>query len=405
MPNETLLKFEEKMQVLKNDGLYRTFLPLDRCAGMFPTAVARTGAPGNGSIVVWCTNDYLGMGQNPLATDAMIQATREFGVGSGGSRNISGTTHLHVELECELASLHGKDAALIFSSGYVSNEASLTAIAQVLPDSIFISDALNHASLIQGIRNSRADKMVFRHNDTDHLDSLLAKLDPQRPKIIVLESVYSMEGDVAPLKAIADLAEKYGAMTFLDEVHAVGIYGPEGAGVAAEFGIADRFDIIQGTLAKGFGTVGGYITGPVPVVDAVRSLGNSFIFTTSLPPGNVAAALAAVRWLRQSNVERETLRRKSRLLHERLQRAAIPVTSRDTHIAPVMIGDGARCTAVSKRLLTEFGIYVQPVNFPSVPRGTERLRVTPTPLHSDEEIERFVQALDQVLGDARWMAA
>lgn len=391
--------FERKIRSLQQEGLYRTFIPISRRAGAYPSAF-RLGPDGDSnSVIVWCTNDYLGMGQNTAAIEAMIAATRELGTGSGGSRNISGTTRFHVELEAELVSLHRKQAALLFSSGYMANEASLVAIAQVLPDCVFVSDELNHASLINGIRNSRAEKVIFRHNDVDHLRELLAGIAPHRPKIIVFESIYSMEGDAAPLVAMADLAEEFGAMTFLDEVHAVGMYGPEGAGLAAELGLAHRFDIIQGTLAKGFGSVDGYIAGPASVVDAVRSLGASFIFTTSLPPGNVAAALAAIRWLRQSEAERTALRRKVQLLHAGLAEHGIPVASRETHIAPVMIGDEERCRKIARRLLEEHAIYVQPVNFPSVPLGTARLRVTPTPLHSDQEISRFLDALHSVMSD------
>jgi len=405
MLDKTLLKFEEQITKLKREGIYRTFVPLNRQTGNFPSAVLQDQNTPGRVVDIWCTNDYLGMGQNQLAIGAMNKATKEHGIGSGGSRNISGTTRFHEELEHELASLHRKEAALIFSSGYASNEASITAIAQILPDCVFLSDELNHASLIQGIRNSRVEKVVFRHNDVSHLEDLLRNIDQKRPKIIVLESIYSMEGDIGPLMAVADLAEKYGAMTFLDEVHAVGIYGPEGAGIAAELGIADRFDIIQGTLGKSFGSVGGYITGRACVVDAIRSLGNSFIFTTSLPPGNVAAALTTVRWLRNSNTERDTLKQKTKLLHALLQENGIPVTSQDTHIAPVLIGDGARCASMAKQLMSEFGIYVQPVNFPSVPKGTERLRVTPTPLHSDEDIRQFVHALSQVFGNEKRRSA
>jgi 5-aminolevulinate synthase len=396
--------FENKIARLRQDGLYRTYIPINRKAGAFPQAT-RDIDPGSSKVVVCCTNDYLGMGQHPGTIAAMIEATKELGAGSGGSRNIAGTSRYHVALEAELAALHRKEAGLLFTSGYTSNEASLSAIAQVLPDCVFVSDELNHASLIQGIRNSRAEKAIFRHNDANHLRDILSRIAPERPKVVVFESIYSMEGDSSPLEAIADAADEFGAMTFLDEVHAVGMYGPEGAGMAAERGIADRFDIIQGTLAKGFGAVGGYITGSAPVVDAVRSLGSSFIFTTSLPPGNVAGALAAVRWLRQSDAERAALRAKVKLLHAQLEEHGIQVASRDTHIAPVIIGDAERCTEVARRLLNEFGIYVQPINYPSVPVGTARLRVTPTPLHSDAEIDRFVSALQLTLKGSILLAA
>lgn len=391
--------FERKIQNLRQQGLYRTFIPISRQAGAYPLAIRAKSGIDASPIVVWCTNDYLGMGQNTTAIDAMVVATEELGIGSGGSRNIAGTTRFHLELEAELASLHRKEAALLFTSGYASNEASLTSIAQVLPNCVFISDELNHASLIHGIRNSRAEKQVFRHNDVKHLRELLAGIPLGRPKIIVFESIYSMEGDTAPLTAIAELAEEFEAMTFLDEVHAVGMYGPEGAGLAADYGLADRFDIIQGTLAKGFGSIGGYVTGSAPVVDAIRSLGAAFIFTTSLPPGNVAAALATVRWLRHSDAERVALRQKVKLLQSGLEEYGIPVASRDTHISSVMIGDGNKCREVARRLLEDFQAYVQPVNFPSVPIGTARLRVTPTPLHSDDEVGRFLSALHSVMNE------
>lgn len=388
--------FDGRIRTLKAEGNYRIFIPIRREAGNFPHA-RRFEENGDSAVVVWCSNDYLGMGQHPAVIEAATIAVREAGVGTGGSRNISGTTKYHVELEHELASLHHKEAALLFTSGYASNEASLTVIGQVLPGCIFVSDELNHASLIQGIRHSQAKKAIFRHNNVRHLEQVLRELPEQAPKVIVLESIYSMEGDIAPLAEIAELAKSYGALTFLDEVHAVGMYGPEGAGIAASLGIADKFDIIQGTLAKGFGSVGGYITGPGYVVDAVRSLASSFIFTTSLPPANVAGALAAVRWLRHSETERQTLRRKVRLLHEKLAEYQIPVASKSTHIAPVMINNGPLCSQVSAKLLNDWGIYVQAINAPSVPVGTQRLRVTPTPLHSDAEIDRFAGALHSIL--------
>lgn len=397
MDTRIINRFEKTIRDMKSRGLYRDFLPISRIAGSFPNADRGDPACNWPHIKVWCTNDYLGMGQHASAIDVMVRITQRHGIGSGGSRNISGTTTYHVALEEELASLHQKDAALVFTSGYMSNEASITAISKVLPDAIFFSDELNHASIIQGIRNSRARKEVFRHNDTAHLRELLQQSDPDSPRVIICESIYSMEGDVGPLEEIADIAAEFDALTFLDEVHAVGLYGPGGGGIAANLGISDRFDIIQGTLAKGFGSIGGYITGPAAIVDAVRSFGSSFIFTTSLPPGNVASALETVKWLRKSDNERNILRRKVRLLHKCFEENSIPVVSKETHIAPVMIGDGDRCKEAAKHLLRKHGIYVQPVNYPSVPFGTARLRVTPTPLHQDEDIVSLAVALRETL--------
>ncbi|MEV4436015.1 5-aminolevulinate synthase [Streptomyces sp. NPDC049585] len=387
--------FSAEIEKLKERGGYRTFLEVARMAGEFPAALKH--GPGDGRrISVWCSNDYLGMGQHPLVLEAMKRAVDESGAGSGGSRNISGNHRYHVELERELADLHGMEAALIFPSGYAANDAALTVLAGRLPGCVVFSDELNHASMIAGIRHSGAEKHVFRHNDMEHLEELLAGTDPALPKIIALESVYSMESDVAPLERVAELARTYNAFTYLDEVHAVGMYGPHGAGKAAELGLDGRFDVVQGTLAKAFGTAGGYVAGPAAVVDAIRSFASAFIFTTSLPPAVAAGALAAVRHLKRSEQERKQLQAKAGLLQELLRERGIPVVSEAAHIVPVLIGDAAKCREVASELLDQHGYYVQPINAPSVPTGTERLRVTPTPQHSEDEIVGFARALDGV---------
>ncbi|MFI6687713.1 5-aminolevulinate synthase [Streptomyces sp. NPDC050485] len=387
--------FAHEIEALKKRGNYRTFVSIERLAGSFPQALQHDS--GNGRrIRVWCSNDYLGMGQNPLVLAAMHKAIDESGAGSGGSRNISGNNRYHVLLEQELADLHGTEAALIFPSGYSANDAALTVLAGRLPGCVVLSDELNHASMIAGIKHSGAEKVIFRHNDIDHLEELLAGLAPEAPKVIALESIYSMESDVAPLEQICELAERYGAFTYLDEVHAVGMYGPQGAGIAAELGIADRFDVIQGTLAKAFGIAGGYVAGPASVIDAIRSFASAFIFTTSLPPAIAAGALAAVRHLKRSDRERTDMREKAALMHRMLRSLGIPVVSDDAHIVPVLVGDAHKCREVAAQLMDRHGIYVQPINSPSVPVGTERLRVTPTPHHSEDEIHGFVDALDAV---------
>ncbi|MGX1133517.1 5-aminolevulinate synthase [Streptomyces glaucescens] len=387
--------FASQLADLRERGAYRTFLEVERLAGSFPAALKHGPGPGR-RIRVWCSNDYLGMGQHPLVLEAMKRAVDESGAGSGGSRNISGNHRYHVELERELADLHGMESALVFPSGYAANDAALTVLAGRLPGCVVLSDELNHASMIAGIRHSGAQKLIFRHNDLDHLEELLAGTDPAAPKIVALESVYSMESDVAPLAQVAELARAYGAFTYLDEVHAVGMYGPEGAGKAAELGLQGRFDVVQGTLAKAFGTAGGYVAGPASVVDAIRSFASAFIFTTSLPPAVAAGALTAVRHLKRSEAERNALREKSALLHGLLREHGIPVVSDAAHIVPVLIGDAHACREVAGELLERHGCYVQPINAPSVPTGTERLRVTPTPQHGDHEIAAFADALDDI---------
>ncbi|MFF8830393.1 5-aminolevulinate synthase [Streptomyces sp. NPDC015131] len=373
----------------------REFLEIGRRSGHYPLASARRDGV-DSEVSVWCSNDYLGMGQNPQVVAAMQAAIDAHGVGSGGSRNIGGTNHHHVLLENELADLHGKEAALLFSSGYTANEGSLTVLAGMPENTVVFSDAKNHASIIDGLRHSRAKKHVFRHNDTAHLEELLAAAPADCPKLIVAETVYSMSGNVAPLAEIADLADRYGATTFIDEVHAVGMYGPQGAGIAAREGIADRFTVVMGTLAKGFGTVGGYIAGPAAVVDAVRTYSRSFVFTTSLPPAVAAAALASVQYLRSSDVERKLLSENARLLHGLLVAADIPFLSTDSHIVSALIGDDDLCKRASRLLYERHGIYVQPINAPSVPAGEEILRIAPSAVHDQGDVETFARALREV---------
>ncbi|MEU3037995.1 5-aminolevulinate synthase [Streptomyces griseoaurantiacus] len=393
--NRLLDHFAGELEAL--GGQRRDFLEIGRRAGRFPSALARLqDAPSDVEISVWCSNDYLGMGQHPSVLEAAKNAVDAFGAGSGGSRNIGGTNFYHVLLEQELAELHGKEAALVFSSGYTANDGALTVLAGRAPGTLVFSDALNHASIIDGLRHSGAEKRIFRHNDVAHLRELLAAADPERPKLIVLESVYSMSGDVAPLAEFADLAEEFHAATFVDEVHAVGMYGPQGAGIAALEGIADRFTVFMGTLAKGFGTAGGYIAGPADLVDAVRALSRPFIFTTSLPPATAASALAAVQHLRSSEAERDRLAANAGLLHRLLGERRIPFVSDESHIVSVFVGDDAQCRRASAILLERHGIYVQPINAPSVRAGEEILRVAPSATHTLGDVEKFAEALDGI---------
>jgi 5-aminolevulinate synthase len=391
--------FATKLDGLRDEGRYRIFAELERRAGQFPTAKRFDGngsAVPVGEVAVWCSNDYLGMGQNPKVIAAMHEALDACGAGAGGTRNISGTNHYHVLLERELADLHGKEAALLFTSGYVSNWATLSTLGASLPACVIVSDAGNHASMIEGIRHSKAEKRIFRHNDWKDLDRILGEYPADRPKIVAFESVYSMDGDIAPIREIVEIAEKHGALTYLDEVHAVGMYGPRGGGVAEREGLMDRIDVIEGTLGKAFGVVGGYITGSARLIDFVRSFASGFIFTTALPPHVAAGALASIRHLKVSDVERMGQRAAVRKVRARLDSIGIPTMPNDSHIVPVMVGHAAKCKWISDLLLDGYGIYVQPINYPTVPKKTERLRITPTPLHTDGDIDQLVHALSDL---------
>jgi 5-aminolevulinate synthase len=388
--------FDEAIDRLHAEGRYRVFIEILRNKGMFPNARCFAGHNGPKPITVWCSNDYLAMGQHPKVIAAMEEALHNVGAGSGGTRNIGGNTHYHIELEAELADLHGKEGALLFTSGYVSNDATLSTLAKILPGCVIFSDELNHASMIAGIRNSGAEKRVWRHNDVAHLEELLAATDPEVPKLIAFESVYSMDGDIAPIHAICDLADKYNALTYIDEVHAVGMYGPRGGGITDRDEAAHRLTIIEGTLGKAFGVMGGYIAADSKIIDVIRSYAPGFIFTTSLSPVLVAGVLASVRHLKSSSAERDGQQAAAATLKQMFRDAGLPVMPSTTHIVPLMVGDPVKAKKISDILLAEYGVYVQPINFPTVPRGTERLRFTPGPSHSEEMMRELTAALVEI---------
>ncbi|MDE2405013.1 MAG: 5-aminolevulinate synthase [Sphingomonadales bacterium] len=388
--------FDAAIERLHTEGRYRVFIDILRNRGAYPNARCFAGHNGPKPITVWCSNDYLAMGQHPKVIAAMEEALHDVGAGSGGTRNIGGNTHYHVDLENELADLHGKQGALLFTSGYVSNEATLSTLAKILPGCVIFSDELNHASMIAGIRNSGAEKKVFRHNDVEHLEQLLAETDPELPKLIAFESVYSMDGDIAPIHAICDLADKYNALTYIDEVHAVGMYGPRGGGITDRDEAAHRITIIEGTLGKAFGVMGGYIAADSKIIDVIRSYAPGFIFTTSLSPVLTAGVLASVRHLKASSVERDGQQAAAAFLKKSFADAGLPVMNSTTHIVPLMVGDPVRAKKISDILLAEYGVYVQPINFPTVPRGTERLRFTPGPAHTEAMMTDLTKALVEI---------
>jgi 5-aminolevulinate synthase len=387
--------FADALARLKQERRYRVFADLERLAGRFPRAIWHS-PNGPRDVIVWCSNDYLGMGQHPKVIGAMVETATRMGTGAGGTRNIAGTNHPLVALEHELADLHGKEGALVFTSGYVSNETGISTIAKLLPDCLILSDAFNHNSMIEGVRQSGCQKQIFRHNDMEHLEELLKAAAPAQPKLIVFESLYSMDGDVSPIKRICDLAQQYGAMTYLDEVHAVGMYGPRGGGMAEQQGVMGRVDVIEGTLAKAFGCLGGYIAAREALIDAVRSYAPGFIFTTALPPAICAAATAAIRHLKTSSFERQRHQDRAGRVKAVLGAAGLPVMPNDTHIVPVFVGNAEKCKEATDLLLSEHGIYIQPINYPTVPKGTERLRITPTPFHEDAAVDALAEALVDV---------
>ena len=384
--------FSNALDSLKSEGRYRVFNDIKRTLGKFPNAIHYSNSEER-EVSVWCSNDYLGMGQNKKVLNAMHEAIDSSGAGSGGTRNISGTSHYHVLLEKELADLHNKESALLFTSGYISNEASLSTIASILPDCVVLSDELNHASMIQGIKNSKAERFIFKHNNPKHLEEILQNIHPDRPKLVAFESVYSMDGDIAPIKELCEVAKANNALTYLDEVHAVGMYGPRGGGIAEREGLMDELDIIEGTLAKAYGTMGGYVASNKDIIDVIRSFASSFIFTTSLPPAIAAGALASVKHLKTSNEERIIHQARAKSLKEKLRQTGIIVMPSESHIVPILVGDPVLCKKASDLLLSDHSIYVQPINYPTVPKGKERLRITPNPLHDEKMIDNLVESL------------
>lgn len=388
--------FQDRINDIKTEGRYRYFASLERICGSFPRAMYHTPDGTSREVTIWCSNDYLGMGQNPVVTDAMKQAIDHYGAGAGGTRNISGTQKLHGDLEISLADLHQKEAALVFSSGYVANEGALSTIIKLLDDPIVFSDELNHASMIHGMRSAKCEKKIYRHNDLQHLEEMLQQADPKRKKIIAFESVYSMEGDIAPISEICDLADKYDAMTYLDEVHAVGLYGPRGGGVAEERGLLNRVDILEGTFGKAYGVMGGFITGASVVIDAIRSFSPGFIFTTALPPALLAGALASVEYLKTSTKERERAHYNATYLKRGLESRDLPYLQGNSHIVPLIVGEANCCRAVTDILLNEYDIYVQPINYPTVPKGTERMRLTATAVHTKKDIDHMIDILEKL---------
>jgi 5-aminolevulinate synthase len=398
------LLFDDALSSLKKEGRYRVFANLERRVGEAPFAFYRNEGDIK-KVTVWCSNDYLGMSHHPAVLHAMRECLEYNGAGAGGTRNISGNHHTLVQLEAELASLHKKDAALVFSSGYVANETALSALGNILKDGVIFSDSDNHASMIEGIRHSKAERHVFKHSDVDHLESLLKKTPISRPKLVAFESVYSMGGDIAPIADIIDLCKKYNALSYIDETHAVALYGTQGGGVVEALGLLDDVDCLQGGLGKGYGVVGGFITGRAKLIDVVRSYGAGFIFTTSIPPVIASGALASVRYLKESASERRLMMQQVQRTRAVFKRIGIETMCEESHIIPVLVGDSAQCKAVSDRLMDEFNIYIQPINYPTVPRGTERLRITPTPLHSDEMIEELGYALGKIFSELQVLKA
>ena len=388
--------FQNCVDGVKAEGRYRYFATLERIRGKFPKAIYHAPDGTQREVTIWCSNDYLGMGQHPKVIEAAHEALDACGTGAGGTRNISGTTKYHIELEQSVADLHGKEAGLTFSSGYVANEGALATLGKLLPGCVIFSDEMNHASMIHGIRDSKCEKYIYKHNDMDHLESLLKSVDPMLPKIIAFESVYSMDGDISPMKKTVELAEKYGAMTYLDEVHAVGVYGPRGGGIAEEFGLMDRIDIIEGTFGKAYGAMGGFITGKKVILDAIRSFSSNFIFTTSLPPSVLASARAAVEHLKVSQIERQKVRINAQMLKDLLTRADLPFMQGPSHIVPLVVGEPNCCREITNILMNEYNLYVQPINYPTVPRGTERMRLTATAAHSKEDIQKLADVLSHL---------